>query len=301
MACGNNLKQIGLAAHHYQSDHGRLPPGVLGPSNPVRVFQLPSGDDAFWRPVLASPAVGVFPYLLPYLEQDTIYQRFQIDWEPKPTTTNWWRNAQNWTMAGSRLKVFHCPSDDLYGAATARTVVNHLNIRLSNGGVGQIVASYGPEIGNWLGRTNYLAVSGGWGGVEHPFWQRWDGLLLNRSMTSLATVPDGTSRTLLFGEGLGHMPAGAERSHVWSWLGIGPGVTVPGLDGPRSAYGAGFASRHAAVVQFCLADGSVHALRRGQTYWNGFGPIPTATDWQVLQQLAGRQDGGTADTSAILD
>ena len=32
MSCANNLKQIGIASHHFHSDFDRLPPGYLGPS-----------------------------------------------------------------------------------------------------------------------------------------------------------------------------------------------------------------------------------------------------------------------------
>jgi prepilin-type N-terminal cleavage/methylation domain-containing protein len=31
MQCANNLKQIGIAAQEFQSDHRRFPPGWLGP------------------------------------------------------------------------------------------------------------------------------------------------------------------------------------------------------------------------------------------------------------------------------
>ncbi len=302
LACANNLKQLGLAAHHYQDVHGRLPPGQLGPS-PLRVYK-PPGDAAFWQPVYSSPFVGVLVYLLPYLELDTIYSRLQIDWEPKPTSTYWWRNTQNWTMAGSRLKVFQCPSDDLYGAANA-TVVAHFFVLLANGYGGIIVAGYSSPVGDYLGRTNYLGVSGPWGAVSYPNWPRVlreaEGLLFNRSRTSLAAVPDGTSTTLLLGEGLGNIPASGRRTHAWSWMGGIPGGTYVGLLGPRNGWGGGFASRHPGVVQFVFADGSVRGLRRGQTAQVIAGPpFSASADWYVLQQLAGRQDGASADTRSIL-
>lgn len=32
LTCASNLRQLGVAAHHYHQSHNRLPPGYLGPS-----------------------------------------------------------------------------------------------------------------------------------------------------------------------------------------------------------------------------------------------------------------------------
>jgi prepilin-type N-terminal cleavage/methylation domain-containing protein len=67
MSCANNLKQLGVAAHNYQSTYGKQPPGYLGPvPNDLR----PPYDDHIniqW--------VGCLVYLLPYLEQENICSR----------------------------------------------------------------------------------------------------------------------------------------------------------------------------------------------------------------------------------
>src|SRR5579864_6397978 len=52
MSCSNNLKQIGLAAHNYESTNGYLPPGT---------------DDANAGPIIK---------LLPYMEQDNQFRLF---------------------------------------------------------------------------------------------------------------------------------------------------------------------------------------------------------------------------------
>src|SRR2546427_4801384 len=60
--CSNNLKQIALAAHGYQSSLGYLPPGA----------------DA--------KGVGTLAYLLPYVEQDAQFRLFQFS----PNTPFWY-------------------------------------------------------------------------------------------------------------------------------------------------------------------------------------------------------------------
>src|SRR5262245_58067855 len=56
LKCGNNLKQLGLAAHQYADSFDRLPPGAAG------------------GPSFSSLHV----FLLPYLEQAAKYRQFDL-------------------------------------------------------------------------------------------------------------------------------------------------------------------------------------------------------------------------------
>src|ERR1041384_3938466 len=63
MQCLNNLKQIGLACHSYHDAKGGLPPGYLATAG------YPS----------TSPGWGWAAFLLPYLEQNTVYQQINFN------------------------------------------------------------------------------------------------------------------------------------------------------------------------------------------------------------------------------
>jgi len=63
--CQNNLKQIGLAAHNYQSTNGLLPSGVLGSG---KIVTNPASSSASW--------IGSLTMILPYMEQDNVYRQF---------------------------------------------------------------------------------------------------------------------------------------------------------------------------------------------------------------------------------
>jgi prepilin-type N-terminal cleavage/methylation domain-containing protein len=293
-SCANNLKQIGLAAHNFESANGRLPPGNLGPY-PPRPFQ--QGDPAYIAWYKSAPHVGVLAHLLPYLEHGDIYNQLNVNWNlDSPGGTGWWNDASNWTMAQSRLKVFQCPSDDLYSGVSRGTVVRLYyppDAPLNN-----TFGFYAPPVANQIGLTNYLGVGGAFLDTPDPYWGQWVGLFYNRSRTSLTRVPDGTSNTLMFGESIGQVING-DRQLVLAWMTAPYALTSGGLMGPRTAYGAFFSSRHTAVVQFCFADGAVRGVSRGGTLWNGPG-TPVSNDWYVLQQLGGMRDGGTRDTSTLL-
>jgi prepilin-type N-terminal cleavage/methylation domain-containing protein len=96
ISCGNNLHQIGLAVHNYNSSYGKVPPiegvpsGILNPYTGRK--DTPAADGNYGT---------IFFYLLPYIEQDTIY---------KAANTNG-VYADSMNVGGLIVKTYLCPSD----------------------------------------------------------------------------------------------------------------------------------------------------------------------------------------------
>ncbi len=308
--CQNNLKQLGVACHNYQSAYGTLPPGYVGPGA--------ASDGAGWGGLFSGQCTSVFMYLLPYVEQDAVYSRLTVDKSITDVAGAWWGMNPDFTLAYSQFKVFLCPSagnqatDPVVGTFVAE------EIQLQNDGTGlSIEAGYfGAGASYPFGLTNYLGSSGsrgdGWGGTSNgydPYYKQFTGLFNNRSSVSLANIPDGTSNTLMIGETLGGWAGGPPLQYGLSWLGFGAGCAKYGLGGPTSDPNntpnwPQFASNHDMVVNFVFADGSVRSLTRANTLPNGLTPWggpPAApqANWLFLQQLSGMGDGATVPAGVL--
>lgn len=313
MLCGSNLRQSAIACHNYHNDFDRLPPGYWGPLGK----EEPLGDGK------KSQNVSVQLALLPYLEGDNLFRQLRttqglgdnavpagqagFDFSLETASAPWWTSEVDLSLAAAKLKLFLCPSQDAT-ESPARGYVMAIHI----------VGSDRKAIFNTtpmdLGRTHYAGVAGCLGkyapkntGTINDDYSKYEGLLGNRSKLTLGqiTALDGTSNTLMLGEGLGGDLKRGKQDTAWTWIGVGGMWTYFGLQPTKAPVDADtgcfrFGSPHRDGVQFAHGDASVRLVRWGRTAVIAkAGNDPT--DWTLLQQLAGYKDGLSFDVSRILD
>lgn len=290
MSCQNNIKQIGLAVHLFENQYKHLPPGLK-----TYTAKGASGNVTNWY---GNP---VFAYLLPFVEQQNVYERW--DWsETMLAATRNTRERSNDRAALSRhsleavsassIPTFLCPSDLT--------------------GNGEPVELDYVERGyctGFFGRTSYVANGGSHSTYFRDPDMAADGTFFMTGEDSqpedyqdklrdfeqparFASIVDGTSHTLLFGERWHYDPVFDRKLHfhpqkfsrypiaswgVWSWTGGGNGTThlscstrVPiNYETPEEAPSdyfhvnlrmSAFGSAHPGGANFVFSDGHVEFL-----------------------------------------
>jgi prepilin-type N-terminal cleavage/methylation domain-containing protein/prepilin-type processing-associated H-X9-DG protein len=289
-SCQNNLRQLGAASHNFISANGTLPTyfGVYPPD----------GDVYSWFPANNRLKMygGWFAHLLPFVEQDNVYNRTMADirasgwnephWDVPPTYVigeiiieqyngHTYIYIEYIPVGGSgyhvdgiwidgvheaTYKVLQCPSDP--------------TLPLTNGRV------YG-----WWGSTNYLANYNAW--AANPAYGTWS------PPAGLAQFMDGTSNTVLFGEGYAECDR-IGRIALYSWFYHNFGLdwyqqpnTLMFQDHPAVAACDNWRAQsgHRGGMNVGLADGSVRIVSPAisqQTWTNALMPRDgntLASDW----------------------
>jgi prepilin-type N-terminal cleavage/methylation domain-containing protein/prepilin-type processing-associated H-X9-DG protein len=293
VSCANNLKQIALAASHYQGVNQRFPPGIA--VSPRSTNAYPNATAA---PPDAGPYTGALVFLLPYLEQDNLHQTIPpVYFDVNGTAGAWAYNTPPYSSIGHtgvalwsipQVKTYLCPSDNLDFVPTN----GYLDAYWVEGPT-QVWIDYllsetqdpGAFPNGVPGGSNYIASGGAMG--NDSSWFNYIGIYYKNSQTRLEDITDGTSTTIAFGETLAGPPPGAGRERNWylTWAGAGCMPSAWGLAPIVSdAEFLNFSSKHPGQVNFAFADGSVR-------------PVSVTITRDTFLALTGMLDGTVIDGS----
>lgn len=175
-SCANNIRQLALAAMNYEGALGKFPPGLEQEYLPSSVAGSNSGYQGH----------SVFYYLLPYIEQNNLYDTMDRR-IPKANRAA----TPDGGLAASVVQTFKCPSDQLPdtpipypSSGTPSEYYGGTSYR-ANGGERPIFATRATNDGM------FMAVG--------PAARKASTAPIGIEVT-IASVLDGTSNTILFGE-----------------------------------------------------------------------------------------------------
>ncbi len=176
--CKNNLKQLGLACHNFHDVYSRMPPGSVMDFDDKVDGAWDSGGQYAGLGWSVAPGQGVLFQLLPYIEQNNLYNAarapkgFEDHSNPsfanvkgvyKAGTNTWFNTTEDWTLHQTKMPMFECPSDPQQGDQTNWYFFGHC-LGGNNDSFYGIGVSGGTEVG---APSSYLGVAGQVHGVGY--------------------------------------------------------------------------------------------------------------------------------------
>lgn len=298
-SCMNNLRQIGVASHNFESTFGHFP---TAGATPQQYWTEQNG------PAYGFASAGWHMQVLPFIEQENM--------KNLRTQSGWWNSSPR--VAETPVSTFNCPSR---------------SARLCNfqGWLVVALGDYAGVMGSW---NNYPAGTywafqwNNYADPEPNEWANvWTGLItkgghVNESSSPAAitrfaktgfnSVPDGSSNTIMFAEkavNAKYYSYSADGDHWWDLMGYYVGADWPtmrttGMDilsdtqarpqwvldqadpNTGSTPEFGFGSAHTGVFVAVMGDGSTKTINN-------------AIDLLVFDYVGKRADGQVVDLSEI--
>jgi prepilin-type processing-associated H-X9-DG protein len=291
MKCANNLKQIGLAIHNYESTYSGLPPAAV---NTSAVSGIPDLAD-YLKTSGGYAKHSILSLMLPYIEQANVLTaaaggyNYRVDWN----------DPINQPATKIRIPTYECPS------SPADHIVNP----------NPQSTTFFPATADYNAITRGNNNSDVWGpnglNLGFPGTDGVNSILAVNKKNSITSCPDGLSNTLMLGESSARQEgwsAGKQyaTSGTLGFLGGGwgqesnnivcagtqspitPGVKPLGkvTTGPQALVAVTINgwnqgelySFHSGCVNVCFGDGSVRTLK-------------SSLSMSVLQRLAAKADG----------
>jgi prepilin-type N-terminal cleavage/methylation domain-containing protein/prepilin-type processing-associated H-X9-DG protein len=220
MHCASNLKQLGLAVHLYHDTLKSFPPAYVNHG--------PFGNTGF------SLAHGWAPFILPFIEQQPLYDRYCWDYPLY--------HPKNQSVVTVPLKDFQCPSAPEQNRFSGG--YGPFLLFGTKGACGDYTVTLGVDA--QLVQRGLLDPVGDYRGALTLTPTPALGLTRNLSPTCMADIKDGTSATILLTEVAG-------RQTLWR---AGKVVPAPPLEGGLWNHFKG-----GILLQGSTADGSMKLER----------------------------------------
>ena len=221
MSCTNNLKQLGLACHNYHDIHGNFPGGCVARlQGSVPGNTTPSDWRTPWTVAL-----------LPFIEQQALWADYcpQVALDNNVVGTPALNLGLNRSLGNVFLKTQSCPSDLYAGKPYVSSYSTMEFQRSSYRGIGGRVGSWL----DWYWEYNPSGTVPHYRGIFHLVGRTTNGVTLDLTFESFASVTDGTSNTAMISEK--HTPSDRE-DQVTAWAAPLPHYYV----GTASAVSANF-------------------------------------------------------------
>ncbi|WP_165219484.1 DUF1559 domain-containing protein [Aquisphaera insulae] len=274
--CTNNLKQLGLAVHNYVSSNETFPMGVI----------RQRGNDGSGYPYTSG---SVFVNISGFFEQGIIYNNVNFN-------LNMY-DAANTTISGIGVSSLWCPSDGTISEAHQYSAAD--GAALEAVPLKMYYTSYAGCTGTWFlsprydltqsqfttaaNQQNGTVLYIGYANPETTPSGTISGY--SRKPARLASVTDGTSNTLLFGEHA-HGKYSPDDQTSWNWWTSGntgdtlfstmfpinpfnkvQNVAFDKYHGYSDTYTGSASSFHPGGANFAFADGSVRFLKDSINSW----------------------------------